>query len=63
MTDGCIGGWIVGLVELGEFVTEETGGTLWNVESNSKVAVVHLKAGDLMRLLTINLQFVGLVNC
>ena len=37
MTDGCIGGWIVGLVELGEFVTaEETGGTLWNVESNSK---------------------------
>ena len=63
MTDGCIGGWIVGLVKLGEFVTEETGGTLWNVESNSKVVVVYLIAGDLMRLLTINLQFVGLVNC
>ena len=24
---------------------------------------VDLKAGDLMKLLTINLQFVGLVNC
>jgi hypothetical protein len=59
MTDGCIGGWIDGLVELDEFVTKETGGTLWNVESNSKVVVVHLKAGDLMRLWTINLQFVG----